>query len=713
MPTHLLALVPSMALTLAAGALRTDGLSPRQLHAWNKIVEIVMAEDRDGRPLHPTLRELWDAVDTSSHVVHVEIPHERGPLSCIAGRFAITKVDPEGKAHEGTLTLNLRVVDQVSTAPVAARARGFIPFKGLGKNERYAELLGHELAHAVWHLATTERARLAQRLQSDLETLGALEGGRHRRGAPGARAGARPGGGRARRGGGARRSGRSCRHAGGGCTRAVAGGRPERQNAGAARRPGPETPTEDQMARHSLQAFTTRTVARGSVALALAVLALAAAAGLAPGKHARVAADDRPAYLDAARPVDERVEDLLVRLTLEEKVGLVHANGKFRAGGVERLGVPYLWTADGPQGVREELGVDSWEPAGWTSDFATAMPVGVALASTWDPELAEAYGRTVGDEARARGKHVILGPALNIQRTPLCGRNYDYFGEDPWLAGRITVGYVKGMQAEQTIACLKHYAANNQEQDRGSIDVQVDERPLREIYLPAFEAGVREGGALAVMGAYNKVRGEHICHNEYLLNQVLKREWGFKGGVISDWGGTHDTREAVLKGLDLEMGTGRPYDQYFLAGPFLAGLKDGTFPVSVLDDKVRRNLRMLIAVGRARRPPAGYDQHEGAPRRGAARRAGRDRPPEERAGRPAARPREAEDDRGDRRQRRAPLRRGRQRGRREGLPRDDRARRDRRARGRPGRRRLLAGLPPARASARRASATWPASARAS
>jgi beta-glucosidase len=320
-----------------------------------------------------------------------------------------------------------------------------------------------------------------------------------------------------------------------------------------------------------------------------------AAAQTQPQAPART--HERPMYTDPARPVDARVEDLLGRLTLEEKVGLVHANGKFRAGGVERLGVPPLWTADGPQGVREELGVDSWSPAGWTSDFATAMPVGIALASTWNVELAQAYGRTVGDEARARGKHVILGPALNIQRTPLCGRTYDYFGEDPWLAGRIAVGYVKGMQAEQTVACLKHYAANNQETDRGTIDVQVDERPLREIYLPAFEAGVREGGALAVMGAYNKVRGEHAGHNDYLLNQVLKREWGFAGAVISDWAGTHDTREAALNGLDLEMGTGKPYNQYFLAGPFLAGLKDGTFPVSVLDDKVRRNLRMLIASG--------------------------------------------------------------------------------------------------------------------
>jgi beta-glucosidase len=348
------------------------------------------------------------------------------------------------------------------------------------------------------------------------------------------------------------------------------------------------------MARSSSKPVTSGSSAGGRIPRTLAVAALVGAA-LFPA--APVGAQDRPAYLDAAKPVEARIDDLLPRLTLTEKVSLVHANGKFRAGGVERLGVPPLWTADGPHGIREELGIDSWEPAGWTSDFATAMPVGIALAATWDEKVAEAYGRVLGEEARARGKHVILGPALNIQRTPLCGRNYDYFGEDPWLAGRITVGYVKGMQAEQTIACLKHYAANNQEIERGSIDVQVDERALREIYLPAFEAGVREGGALSVMGAYNKVRGEHMGHHDYLLNKVLKGEWGFPGAVISDWGGTHDTRQAVLNGLDLEMGTGRPYAQYFLAGPFLAGLKDGTYPVSVLDDKVRRNLRMLFASG--------------------------------------------------------------------------------------------------------------------
>jgi beta-glucosidase len=318
------------------------------------------------------------------------------------------------------------------------------------------------------------------------------------------------------------------------------------------------------------------------------------------------AAEPRPAYLDPALPVEARIDDLLPRLTLAEKVSLVHANSKFSAGGVERLGLPPLWMADGPQGVREEIGPDTWEPAGRTDDFATAMPVGLALASTWDVALAQAYGRVIGEEARQRHKDVMLGPALNIMRTPLDGRNYDYFGEDPWLAGRITAAYVRGMQAEHVIACLKHYAANNQETERGSIDVEMDERSLREIYLPAFEAGVREGGALAIMGAYNKFRGEHCCHNDYLLNQILKKEWAFPGAVISDWGGTHDTRQAACNGLDVEMGTGKPYDEYFLARPFREGLQNGTYPLSLLDDKVRRNLRLLFATGAVdgRRPGA-------------------------------------------------------------------------------------------------------------
>ena len=324
-----------------------------------------------------------------------------------------------------------------------------------------------------------------------------------------------------------------------------------------------------------------------------AVLAFAAlASSPSPAR-----ASDTPRYLDPALPVEARIDDLMSRMTLDEKIGLVHANGLFRSGGVPRLNVPYLWTDDGPQGVREEVGLNSWAPAGQTDDFATALPPGCTLAATWNPELAQECGRVIGEEACARKKNVILGPGMNIVRTPLCGRNYDYYGEDPWLASRMAVGYVRGLQSEQTVACIKHFALNNQEKDRGTIDVEVDERALREIYLPAFEASVREGGALAVMGAYNKFRGEHCCSNNTLLNVILKGEWGFQGAVISDWGGTHDTHEAVTKGLDLEMGSRPPYDDFKMAKAFRDGVQNGTYPLALLDDKVRRDLRMLFASG--------------------------------------------------------------------------------------------------------------------
>lgn len=323
-------------------------------------------------------------------------------------------------------------------------------------------------------------------------------------------------------------------------------------------------------------------------------LAFCAAAALAAS--AALAADIPP-YENASLPTEARIDDLLSRLTLPEKIALVHANGTFRSGGVPRLGVPPLWTDDGPQGVREEVSATSWGPARRTDDFATAMPPGATVAATWNPDLAEAVGRVIGEEACARGKNVMLAPGINIARTPLCGRNYDYYGEDPWLSSRIAVGYIRGMQSRQTVACVKHFAANNQEVDRGTVDVEVDERALREIYLPAFEASVREGGALAIMGAYNRFRGQHCAENDFLLNQVLKKEWGFRGSVISDWGAAHDTREAVLNGLDLEMGTSNHFDQFYLAAKFEAGVRSGLYPVALLDDKVRRNLRMLFASG--------------------------------------------------------------------------------------------------------------------
>jgi beta-glucosidase len=304
----------------------------------------------------------------------------------------------------------------------------------------------------------------------------------------------------------------------------------------------------------------------------------------------------RPLYLDASQSIEARLDDLLPRLTLEEKVALTHADSKFSNAGVPRLGIPKLWMSDGPHGVREEIGPDTWKPAGRTDDFATWMPVSIALAATWNPGLAHDYAGAIANEARQRNKNIMLGPGLNIQRTPLNGRTFEYLGEDPWLTSRLAVAYVRGMQAGEVAACVKHFAVNNQEVERNSIDIAVDERTLREIYLLPFEATVREAGALSVMGAYNKFRGQFCCHNDYLLNQILKREWGFQGLVISDWNGVHDTREAALHGLDLEMGTSdKPYDEFFLARPFREGLQRGEFPMAVLDDKVRRILRVLLS----------------------------------------------------------------------------------------------------------------------
>ena len=310
---------------------------------------------------------------------------------------------------------------------------------------------------------------------------------------------------------------------------------------------------------------------------------------------ALLAEESRPRYLDPAAPLEERVEDILGRLTLEEKLGLVHADSKFSVAGVPRLGVPQLWLSDGPHGVREEISRDNWRPAGRTDDFATWLPVSIALAATWNPELGEAYGGVIAAEARARGKHLMLGPGVNLQRTPLNGRTFEYLGEDPWLAARMGVGVIRGMQAGDVAACVKHFALNNQEHARGTINVEVDERTLRELYLAPFEAAVREAGVWSVMGAYNKFRGQHCCHHGYLLNTVLKGEWGFRGLVVSDWGGTHSTAEAVRDGLDLEMGTRGSYSNYYLADPFRRGIESGEFPVALLDDKVRRNLRVLLA----------------------------------------------------------------------------------------------------------------------
>jgi beta-glucosidase len=304
-----------------------------------------------------------------------------------------------------------------------------------------------------------------------------------------------------------------------------------------------------------------------------------------------------PAYLDRSQPLETRVEDLLGRLTLEEKIQLCHADSKFTSAAIPRLGIPRRWLSDGPHGVREDVGPDTWDVAGRTDDFATALPAAIALAATWNPALAQEAGQVIGEEARKRGKDIMLGPGVNILRTPLCGRNFEYYGEDPFLAGRVAVGYIKGVQSQGVASCVKHFAANNQETDRGTINVEMDERTLREIYLPAFKAAVQEAKVWTVMGAYNKFRGVHCCESDYLLNQILKKEWGFQGLVVSDWAGVHDTRGAVLGGLDLEMGTDKAYDDFYLAKAFREGVKSGEYPQSVLDDKVRRNLRVMIGTG--------------------------------------------------------------------------------------------------------------------
>lgn len=312
-----------------------------------------------------------------------------------------------------------------------------------------------------------------------------------------------------------------------------------------------------------------------------------------------------PAYLDATQTLETRVEDLLSRLTLEEKILLCHGDSKFTTAAIPRLGLPRRRLSDGPHGVREDVGPDTWKVAGRTDDFATSLPAAIALASTWNPALARRAGETIGQEARKRGMDIMLAPGVNIMRTPLGGRTFEYYGEDPLLAGSMAVGYIQGLQSQGVAACVKHFVANNQETERNSINVEMDDRALHEIYLPAFKAAVQEGRVWTVMAAYNRLRGEHCAENDYLLNQVLKQGWGFQGLVISDWAGVTTTRGAVLGGLDLEMGTFKPYDEFYLARAFREGVRSGEYPLAVLDDKARRNLRVMIATGVLDQRPAG------------------------------------------------------------------------------------------------------------
>jgi len=319
-------------------------------------------------------------------------------------------------------------------------------------------------------------------------------------------------------------------------------------------------------------------------------------------------------YMDENHPLEERVKNALSLMTLEEKVALCHAQSKFSSKGVARLGIPEVWMSDGPHGVREEILWDSWNEAKWSNDSCTAFPALTCLASTWNPEMSTIYGKAVGEEARYRNKAVLLGPGVNIYRTPMNGRNFEYMGEDPYLASRMVVPYIQEVQKNGVAACVKHFALNNQELWRGHINVELSDRALREIYLPAFKAAVTEAKVWSVMGAYNQFRGEHCCHNDLLLNKILKGEWRFDGTVITDWGGAHDTRQAAMNGLDIEMGTGtdgmtrsikNAYDNYYLALLFLDELKKGTIPESVLNDKASRVLRMIFRTTMNSKRPLG------------------------------------------------------------------------------------------------------------
>ena len=322
-----------------------------------------------------------------------------------------------------------------------------------------------------------------------------------------------------------------------------------------------------------------------------------------------------PTYLDESKSIEQRIDDALARMTLDEKIAVIHAQSKFSSPGVKRLGFPDLWTDDGPHGVRPDVLWDEWEQAGQTNDSCVAFPALTCLAATWNPDLARLYGESLGEEALYRNKSVMLGPGVNIFRTPLNGRNFEYMGEDPWLASRMVVPYVQGLQSKGVAACVKHYALNNDEEYRHQVNVIVSDRALHEIYLPAFKAAVQEGGAWAIMGAYNLYKDQHNCHNDIMLNKILKQDWGFDGVVISDWGGCHDTDKAVRNGLDLEFGTWtdgltmgktNAYDAYYLAAAYKQAIQQGKYTTKELDDKVRRVLRLFYRTTMKRNKAVGF-----------------------------------------------------------------------------------------------------------
>ncbi|WP_195987122.1 glycoside hydrolase family 3 C-terminal domain-containing protein [Clostridium sp. D53t1_180928_C8] len=289
----------------------------------------------------------------------------------------------------------------------------------------------------------------------------------------------------------------------------------------------------------------------------------------------------------------EKIEEIVSELKLEEKVAMVHAAGLFRNGSVERLGIPSLYMSDGPMGVRNEFPNESWMPVGNTDDYVTYLPSISALACTWNRKLAYESGDILGKEARGRGKDIILAPGINIVRSPLGGRNFEYMSEDPYLTAQLAVPYIKGVQENDVAACVKHFAVNSQETERLNVDVVINERAVREIYLPAFEAAVKEGNSYSIMSAYNKLWGLHCSHNKWLLRDVLEKEWGYDGVLVSDWSAISDTKLAAEAGMDIEMSVTDNFDEYFFANPLINAVREGQVKEELIDEKVRKILKLM------------------------------------------------------------------------------------------------------------------------
>ena len=322
-----------------------------------------------------------------------------------------------------------------------------------------------------------------------------------------------------------------------------------------------------------------------------------------------------PIYLDQTKSEEQRIDDAISRMTLAEKIRIIHAQSKFSSAGVPRLGFPDFWTDDGPHGVRPDVLWDEWEQAGQTNDSCVAFPALTCLAASWNPQMSRIYGEALGEEALYRGKDMILGPGVNINRTPLNGRNFEYMGEDPFLASVMVVPYIQGLQSKGVAACVKHYCLNNNEEFRHQVNVIVSDRALHEIYLPAFKAAVEKGKTWGIMGSYNLYKNEHNCHNQWTLNKILKGDWKYDGVVVSDWGGAHDLEQSVKNGLDIEFGTWtdgltmgatNAYDNYYLSLPYMRAIQEGKFTQKELNDKVRRVLRLFYRTTMNPNRPHGF-----------------------------------------------------------------------------------------------------------